>query len=89
MHDEPVHTPGEIPAPDVPPAAPPVASPVTQPAPVAPPVTQPAPAGPSKAGHAGVVAIAVVFSLFAGAAAGLVGGYAAYRFAPDLSLIHI
>lgn len=83
MHDEPVHTPGEIPAPDVPPAAPPVAPPVSQSAPVAPPVSQPAPAGPSKAGHAGVVAIAVVFSLFAGAAAGLVGGYAAYRFAPD------
>ncbi|MDY0340026.1 MAG: trypsin-like peptidase domain-containing protein [Coriobacteriia bacterium] len=34
---------------------------------------------------AGIIAIAVVFSLLTGTAAGFVGGYAAYRFAPQSS----
>ena len=63
-------------------AAAPAAAPapaVTPPAPQAAP-TPPAP--PRRMGAAGIIAIAVVLSLFVGAAAGLVGGYAAYTFAP-------
>lgn len=52
-------------------------------APAATPVTTVTPNAPRQANPVGIIAIAVVLALFAGAAAGLVGGYAAYRLAPQ------
>lgn len=78
MHSDPTYTPEERPAPEVVPVVEPVAPMAEVPLVASP--TQPT---PSRTGHAGVVAISVVFSLFAGAAAGLVGGYAAFRAAPS------
>lgn len=78
MHSDPTYTPEERPAPEVVPVVEPVA-PMAE----VPLVASPAQPTPSRTGHAGVVAISVVFSLFAGAAAGLVGGYAAFRAAPS------
>lgn len=78
MHSDPTYTPEERPAPEVVPVVEPVA-PMAE----VPLVASPAQPTQSRTGHAGVVAISVVFSLFAGAAAGLVGGYAAFRTAPS------
>lgn len=78
MHSDPTYTPEERPAPEVVPVVEPVA-PMAE----VPLVASPAQPTQSRTGHAGVVAISVVFSLFAGAAAGLVGGYAAFRAAPS------
>ncbi len=51
----------------------------------APPVAQTSTDAPRRMSGAGIVAIAVILSLFIGAAAGAVGGYAAYRLAPPVS----
>lgn len=93
MQDEPTLSPGE---PAVPAASDTALSDATAhyqatPAPPVSPVTPIPPVVPAAAvaarrpGTAGIIALAVVLSLFTGAAAGLVGGYAAYRFAPQAS----
>ncbi|MHB1136881.1 MAG: S1C family serine protease [Coriobacteriia bacterium] len=85
MNDEPTLSPGEPAVPVAPDATLPDAT-VHYQAPPAPPVTPASPVAPvaeRRPGTAGIIALAVVLSLFTGAAAGLVGGYAAYRFAPQ------
>ncbi|MBN2247130.1 MAG: trypsin-like peptidase domain-containing protein [Coriobacteriia bacterium] len=87
MHEEPTSPPETPVAPSAPESTQPVAP--VPPVASAPPVAATSPVAPvasdvpRRVGAAGVIAIAVVLSLFAGAAAGLVGGYAAYRFAPE------
>jgi S1-C subfamily serine protease len=68
------------PAPPVHPAAP---QPEYTPRPAPVPAPAPAPAGkPPRHGHAGIVAAAVAIALVFGAAAGVAGGYVAYRYLP-------
>ena len=93
MHDEPTLAPGEPAVPVAPGATPPDATahyqappaPPVAPVTPTPPVAPAAPAAARRPSATGIIALAVVLSLFMGAAAGLVGGYAAYRFAPQSS----
>jgi len=73
-------------APEQQPTREPGAAPTTPVAPSAPPTTlstpEPTPPAPRQAGHGGLIAGMLVAALLIGAAAGLAGGYAAYRLLP-------